>query len=184
MSPGVAISGAAAALRDGLQLRRGVPLPVCCGARLGSAVPGYEVEIEVLVTQRVLVGQLGSLHGGELRHGAGGSPAAFLPLQLSLSPTSAGCMQAALSQPGAGGGRTLRHGVGQPPLAVHPTGVQLRRAGFPPAVGVNVPGCAACSSPLHTPPTAHPTPQALGHRFREDAPPRMRGDSEPEGGGG
>lgn len=111
-----------AALRDELQLRRGVPLPVCCGARLGSAVPGYEVEIEVLVTQRVLVGQLGSLHGGELRHGAGGSPAAFLPLQLSLSPTSAGCMQAALSQPGAGGGRTLRHGVGQPPLAVAPQG--------------------------------------------------------------
>lgn len=38
--------------------------PVAFGAPLGSAVPGYEVKIEVRVTQRVLVGQLGSLHGG------------------------------------------------------------------------------------------------------------------------
>lgn len=68
--PAVGIRGAVAALRDGLLLRPGVPpppppsFPVAFGAPLGSAVPGYEVKIEVRVTQRVLVGQLGSLHGG------------------------------------------------------------------------------------------------------------------------
>lgn len=59
----------------------------------------------------------------------------------------------------AGGSQPARCGrwpdpaarCGAAPAGRGPTGVQLRRAGFPPAVGVNVPGCAACSSPLLPP---------------------------------
>lgn len=114
--------------------------------------------------------------GGKLRHGAGGSPAAFLPLRSSPSPTSAGCVQAAPSQPGAGGGRTLRHGVGQPPAGRGPIGVRPHRAGFPPAMGVVVRVQPPPSPPprLPIPPSS---PQAFGQRFPKDAPPEMRGGS-------